>query len=504
MNTGTRWAVSCVAAVVAVVHVAVAGQYDAFRNELYFIICGRHPAFGYVDQPPFVPLLAALTQLGGIHVWLLRLPAVLAAVALVPLTVAFAQLLGASTRGAWLAAVASASAPLVTAMTATLTTSTFEPLDFTAVAYLVTRAVTRAEHRALWWAGAVAGVAFETKYGILLWAFGLALGVVLTSQRRIFHARDLWFGVGIAALLAAPNLAWQAAQGFPFLELVHNDNTGNFTGTPLVFWIDQIFSVNFLLAPLWITAIIAPFAMARLAPYKFLSIAFVVAAALIMVTHGKSYYLAGGYPTMFALGAAACTGLWRSFVAAWAVLAAANGASAMPLVLPVLPPSRLQQMLDHMPIRPRPLERAGIGAPLMQVFSDEFGWRDLAADVGAIYRGLAPADRAKAAIFASNYGDAAAIDFYGSGLPPALSGNNQYYLWGPRGYDGSIVIAVNVDPESWSGLCDSSRIVARFGASSYVMPYEHERPIVLCRGMHPPLPVAWPRFKHYGVENIGM
>lgn len=504
MSRGTKWAAWSVAAVVAALHFAVAGQYDAFRNELYFIICGRHPAFGYVDQPPFVPLLAALTQAGGIHVWLLRLPAVIAAIALVPLTVAFARLLGASTRGAWLAAVAAASAPLVTAMTATLTTSTFEPLDFTAVAYLVARAVIRAEQRAFWWAGAVAGLAFETKYGILLWAFGLAVGVLLTSHRQIFRSRDLWIGVGIAVLLAAPNVAWQAAQGFPFLELVRNDNSGNFIGTPLVFFIGQIFLVSPLLAPLWITAIIAPFVTSRLAPFRFLSIAFVVTAALILITHGKAYYLAGGYPTMFALGAAACTGLWRWFVALWAVLAAANGAAALPYVLPVMSPPKLEQLLNRMGNRPPPLERAGIGAPLMQVFSDEFGWRDLAADVGAVYRGLPPADQARAAIFTSNYGDASAIDFYGSGLPPALSGNNQYYLWGPRGYDGSVVIAVNVDVKVWSAMCDSARVVARFGTSPYVMPYEHERPIVLCRGMHPPLPAMWPQFKHYGVENIGM
>jgi hypothetical protein len=285
---------------------------------------------------------------------------------------------------------------------------------------------------------------------------------------------------------------------------VHNDNSGNFIGTPLVFLIGQIFLVSPLLAPLWVTALIAPFVTSRLAPFRFLSIAFVITAVLILVTHGKAYYLAGGYPTMFALGAAACTGLWRWFVALWAVLAAANGAAALPYVLPVMSPPRLQQMLNRMGNRPPPLERAGIGAPLMQVFSDEFGWRDLAADVGDVYRGLSPADQAKAAIFASNYGEAAAIDFYGDGLPPALSGNNQYYLWGPRGYDGSVVIAVNVDPQAWSALCDSARVVARFGTSPYAMPYEHDRPIVVCRGMHPPLPIVWPQFKHYGVENIGM
>jgi len=503
VNKGALWAAWSVAAIVAIVHFAVATQYGAFRNELYFIICGRHPAFGYVDQPPLVPLLAALTQFGGVNLWLLRLPAVLAAVFLVPITVFFAQLLGATTRGAWLAAVAAASATLVTAMMATLNTSTFEAIAFTAIAYFFTRALLFAETRAFWWAGAIAGVAFEAKYGAFFWTLWLALGLALAGPRMAFRSRDFWIGALIFVLLALPNVIWQAIHGFPFLELVHNDNAGNFTGTPLYFTIDQILSANMVLAPLWIAAIVAPFVSARLAPFRFLSIAFVAMAVFILITHGKSYYLAGAYPTMFALGAAACTRVPRWLAAVWALLIAANGALSLPLVLPVLPPDRLKTMMDNMHPRPRPVEAAGIGAPLMQMLSDEFGWPELARDVENAYHALPPADRAKAAIFASNYGEAAAIDFYGTGLPPALSGNNNYYLWGTRGYDGSVVLAVNADPAQWSRICDSARVVGTFGTSPYAMPYERDRPIVLCRGMHPPLPQLWPVFKHYGIENLG-
>jgi hypothetical protein len=503
VNKGALWAAWGVAAVVAFIHFAVATQYGAFRNELYFIICGRHPAFGYVDQPPLVPLLAALTQAAGINLWLLRLPAILAAIFLVPITVFFAQLLGATTRGAWLAAVAAASATLITAMTATLSTSTFEPIAFTAVAYFFVRAVALGEPRAFWWAGAIAGIAFEAKYGAFFWTLWLALGLALAGPRAALRSRDFWIGALIFVVIALPNVFWQARNGFPFLELVRNDNAGNFTGTPLYFTIDQILSVNMVIAPLWITAIVAPFASRRLAEFRFLSIAFVAMAAFILVTHGKSYYLAGAYPTMFALGAAACTRVPRWLVALWAVLIAANGALSLPLVLPVLPPHRLQVMMDSMHPRPRPVEAAGVGAPLMQMLSDEFGWRELAQDVENAYAALPPADRAKAAIFASNYGEAAAIDFYGTGLPPALSGNNNYYLWGPRGYDGSVVLAVNADLATWSRICDSARVVGTFGTSPYAMPYERNRPIILCRGMHPPLPQLWPVFKHYGIENLG-
>lgn len=332
---GMRWAAWGVAGVVAIVHLLTAGRYGLFVNELYFIVCGRHPSFGYVDQPPLVPLIAAATQFGGTHVWLLRLPAVLAATLLVPLTVDFAQLLGASTRGAWLAAIAAACAPMLTAMTATLTTSTFEPLAWTALAYCVTRAVLRGEATFWWLAGAVAGLAFEVRYGVLLWIIALAIGIALTKQRPVFRTRALWIGVGIGALIALPNALWQILHGLPFLEVVRNDSAGNLTGTPLVFTIDQVFSLNFMLAPLWVAGIVAPFASPGFARFRFLAIAFVVSAVLVFATHGKSYYLAGAYPTMFALGAAGCTALPVVVVAIWVALAAANGALALPLVLPV-------------------------------------------------------------------------------------------------------------------------------------------------------------------------
>lgn len=503
MNRGGRWAAWSVAVVVALVHLAAADRYGAFRNELYFIVCGRHPALGYVDQPPLVPLLAAITQFAGTHVWALRLPAVIAAVLLIPVTVSLAQLLGASTRAAWLCAVAAATSPLLVAMTAALSTSTFEPLDFTLIAYLVTRAIVRDDPRSFWWAGVVAGLAFEAKYGVIMWAVGLVVGLVLAGPRSVLRSRDLWIGLTIAVVIALPNVVWQLVHGLPFLELVRDDNAGNLTGTPAAFIFDQIFSVNVVLAPLWLTGIIAPFAMKRLSTARFLAIAFVVTAAIVMTTHGKNYYLAGAYPTMFAAGAAAFSAAPRIAIALWSLLATANAVLALPLVLPVMPPEGLKRMMDRMAFRPPPIERACIGAPIMCQLADEFGWPDLAQRVERVYDALPPDERAKAAILTSNYGEAAAIDVFGRDLPPALSGNNQYYLWGPRGYDGSAAIIVNTDAAKWSKLCDSARAVATFGESPYSMPYERGRQIVLCTGMHPSLADLWPRLKHYGVENLG-
>jgi len=115
--------------------------------------------------------------------------------------------------------------------------------------------------------------------------------------------------------------------------------------------------------------------------------------------------------------------------------------------------------------------------------------------VAAVYKSLPPDDRSRAAILALDYGEAAAIDVYGraDGLPPAISGQLQYYLWGTRGYDGSVILQINGDPDRLAGACEKSEVVAQFGAP-FTMPYENG-PIIVCHGLRAPLEQVWYRFK---------
>jgi 4-amino-4-deoxy-L-arabinose transferase-like glycosyltransferase len=220
-----------VAVLVAMVHAATADGYDA-RNELYFLVCGWHPDFGYVDQPPLVPLIAAATQVFGVNIWMLRLPATIAAVGLVLLCAAFARLLGGESRAAAFAAIAAGIAPGLAGLTSHLTTSTFEPIAWTGAAFLLTRAVLHDRRSDLIWIGVVTGAAMQAKWGIAAWLVALAAGVVVTPARRILLWWQLWLGIAIAAVLFAPNLIWQWLHGWPFFEVIlpHLDSQKNFTG----------------------------------------------------------------------------------------------------------------------------------------------------------------------------------------------------------------------------------------------------------------------------------
>jgi 4-amino-4-deoxy-L-arabinose transferase-like glycosyltransferase len=493
-------AVWITAFLVAIVHAATAGRYDAQRNELYFLACGWHPDFGYVDQPPLVPLIAAATQVFGISTWMLRLPATIAAVALVFLAAAFARLLGGGARAAAFAAIAAGIAPGLAGLTSHLTTSTFEPLAWTGAACLLTRAVLQERRSDLIWTGVVAGLAMEAKWGIAVWLVALGIGVVATSARRILSWWQLWCGVAISALLFAPNLIWQWSHGWPFFEVIlpHLDSQKNFTGALWLFEWRQALSMNVILAPLCVAGAVGPFIDRRLASARFLSIGFVLTTAFYFLQRGTNYYLFPVYPTMFVVGAVFCEGLNAWITRGWIAAALAVSAIMAPVVLPILPPETLQRYMEAMHIRPAPIEAAGVGAPLTQSLSDEFGWRELEAKVANVFRALSPDEQKRVAIIAGNYGQAAAIDVYGKadGLPPALSGHNQYWLWGPRGYDGSLAIHVGGDPERWKRGCGSLDIVDRTD-NAFAMPYETNRPIFICRGLRVPITELWERFKRY-------
>jgi hypothetical protein len=502
--------VLAIAAAIVVAHVvaSVAGPYGYFRDELYFIDCGRHPAFGYVDQPPIAPMLAAASQLFGrtLGLGVIRAFPALAHGATAIVTAALAALVAAqveaSTRVARVLGAASvALAPMYLGLHSTLNTTCFEPLAWTFIAYAAARAVLTGERRWLVWLGVATGVALEAKYAVPFFLAPLLLGLAVGPSRGILVTREAALGAAAAVVLALPSLVWQVAHGLPFRELLHAASHGKNTVVPPVsFLVNQVMVMNPVLAPLWLGGVGWALVARTLVRVRFLAVAFVGVLLEMMLMHGKDYYVAPAYGVAFALGAAGAARLVRSraVLAAYFVLAAGITVVALPTSMPVLAPEPLSRFVVATHTQPQAQENNQKGAVLPQLVADMLGWKELEARVADVWRALPPEERAHTAIIAGNYGEAGAIDLYGpdDGLPRALSGHNQYYLWGPGAEDPQVVLRVNGNPENWRGECDELTIPARFGGD-YVMPYERDRPILLCRGMKRSLRAIWSDFKHY-------
>jgi 4-amino-4-deoxy-L-arabinose transferase-like glycosyltransferase len=485
-------------ALTAVLHLAVANRYDVFRDELYFIVCGRHPQFGYADQPPLIPLLnAALYGLGG-QTWILRLPDVFAAAALVWLVVAFVRTLGGGDRAAWIGGAVAALAPMLMGLTATVNTTVFEPLAWTFVAYALVRAALHDDRRSLIWAGVVSGLAMEAKYALPIWLVGLAVGLALTPERRLLRVRELWLGVAIAVVIALPSVLWQAANGWPFAAIVHAAGGKNADVPAFLFTINQIFVFNPFFAPVWLAGLIAPFLSRDFARLRFIPIAYAIIAVAIYLGHGKDYYLAPAYPSLIAIGAVAIALAIRSVLmtSGYGALAIAFSAMLAPLALPLLPVDQIAPYMQALHLAPRAQEKGDVGTRLPQSFADQLGWHDFVREVAAAWDKIPAPERPRTSILVDNYGEAGALEIYGPayGLPPPLSGHNQYGFWGLRGQHPQNVLRVHRETDEAAGHCNHPRILGTT-SSAYGMAYENGKAILYCPNAHPPLDVTFPSFR---------
>jgi 4-amino-4-deoxy-L-arabinose transferase-like glycosyltransferase len=482
-------------------HALAWDRYGIFRDELYFIACGERLAFGYVDQPPGIPAVAALAHaLAGTSVPGLRLAAWLASAGTVWLGARLAARLGGGGFAVALAALALVASPVLRALGHLLTMNAFEALLVVALAHeLQALAAGTAAPRRWLAAGALAGGAVLFKYSAAMLAVALLLALLATPARRALRTRWALAGAALGLALVLPNLVWQAGHGYPFLELVRNGqlhknapfSAAGFAGALLL-------EGGPVGALVWTTGLgwllVAPAAR----PHRFLGLGAGLYLAALLATRGKAYYFATALPVLLAAGAVALERAVRPGVAR----AAAAGALALqlallPLAIPLLSEAALVRYLGALAFRPPALERDRQGA-LPQVFADMHGWERLAAAVERAYRGLPERERRTAVVFGQNYGQAAAVDVLAAGrAPPAVSGHNQYFLWGVPAGRGDPAIVIGDAGEDCGRAFREQVLVERLPPDPWTRPAEDERSIWVCRGATTSIEALWPRLKHY-------
>lgn len=433
------------AAIPFFLHILAFNRYGFFRDELYFIVCGRHPAFGYVDQPPLAPFLAAASQAGGLSLWLLRIIPALFQVGAVAGACALARLLGGGRTAQVFTGLCAGLSPLLLTMAGLLETTSLEPFFWTLVTYAMLRATLRTEPRWFIVAGIAAGVALEGKYTIAFLLAGLTAGLAIAGPRTAFARRQFWVGAAAAIAIISPNLFWQSAHGWPMWEVLRNDAVDkNVVLEPAAWMVQQIVVYGPLMAPVWAAGIVALVYWRRT---RFVGIAVLMIYAAFFALHARDYYLAGLYPVLFAAGGVALERVLRITAVryTYATLLVAASVVVAPIALPLLDEktfiayrSSAEAMLAERPEQESP-ERFAVSV-LPQHFADMHGWGTIVDRVTEVERTLSPADRARAAIFTRNFGEAAAIDVLGDGRLPVISGHNNYYLWGPRGEHAVFII----------------------------------------------------------------
>jgi hypothetical protein len=484
-------AIALIAGAAIMLELAVAGRYGYTRDELYFIACGHHLSFGYVDQPALVPLLARLSQvLFGTSLLALRIIPALCLGTIVTLTAAISRHFGAGRTGQVLAGLAAATSGEYLAAAHVLTTTFFDYTCWAITLYLVARLVVSEDVR--WWAaiGLSVGVGLDAKWNIGFLVVGLCAGFVLTPARRLM--RSTWFvgGVVIALAVGSPDFIWQALHGWPNFP-VFDALQGAAGHNRAIFWPWQIAYTGIALVPLWIAGLVWCFrsqASHHLRPLAWAA-AFVFLATF--AAGGKPYYAGGVFVVLFAAGSVRLEEILGSFrpgqhvrrrVGMVTAAMVVSGTLMLPLAIPVLPASSFEatamRTLDYP--------------------ADDVNWPALIGLVSHEYHSLPASKRPVTALLAGAYSQAAAIDLYGSrlGLPTAYSGQNSFWLWGPPPAADRSALTVGLPASLLRREFTSVRVVAWLDNVGIGFSGGRE-PIILVSGMRSSWVRAWPAFRDY-------
>jgi len=479
-----------IAAGFVALELALSGRYGFMQDELYFIEAGRHLAFGYVDQPPLTPLIDRLTDVLGVTPTAVRLVPALAGGAVVVLAARFAALFGAGRLGRVLAALLTACTPTLLSSDHLGNTTPLDLLTWSVVGLCVTVALLRDRPR--WWlgGGVAAGIGLENDNLMLLLLVCLALGILASQYRPVLRTPWPWLGAGIAAVLWAPNVVWQATHGWPQLSMasaLHHQNStaANYIGGLPA----QLLAVGPLAVPFGVAGFVM---LWRRPELRFLAIASTLIVAYVLAwIPGKGYYSFGIAPELLAAGSVA-TERWiararRPRLRTAAVVAAplVGMLVLMPLYLPIVPVTDVHSL----PSSAQHLSNVG----------DTIGWQQLVSAVAAQDAALTRAGKPPTSIFTGAYGEAGALDALGSGyrLPPVLSGDNAYWMWGPGQASDRTVLVVDA-----LGLLRphfaSCQVLTTFNPPYHVQNDWTDLQIGVCTGPSAGWPELWPHLKHYG------
>lgn len=485
-------------------HFATNRNYGYFRDEMYYLACGEHLDWGYVDQSPLIGLVAYVTRaLLGDSLFAVRFFPAIAGAALVFTTGLIVRELGGRRFAILLACLCVIISPSYLYLHTVLTMNAFEPLFWTLGAYLLILIIKRDKPELWLLFGAVAGIGVMNKHTTLFYGAGIVAGLLLTPARRYFKGKWLWLGGLVALVIILPNIIWQIRHDWATIEVLRNaDKNQNLPFSLWEFVKGQIMMAHPLSVPVWLAGLFYYLFSKEGRPYRALGWTYVAMFVLFVVLRAKVYYFAPIYPVLLAPGAVWLEDFIRKMSLNWlrpvAVgLLVLGGAVTAPLTLPLLPVETYIRYAGALGFEGVKTENLKMGK-LPQHYADMFGWEEMVATVAQVYHSLPPEERAGCAVFARNFGEAGAIDLFGAkyGLPKAIGKHQNYFLWGPRDYTGDVMITVG------EKLGDVKKVYAEVQQAAiftneYAMPHENNLPVFICRRPRAPLKEIWPEVKCY-------
>jgi hypothetical protein len=454
MNKKSFWVLAISLAIFKLlVHLCTGSNYELHRDEMLYFSMGSHLSWGFASTPPFISFLAFIVKsIFGYHEFAVKLFPALFGALIVILIALFIKEIGGSKSGIFFGCFAYIVSTAMLRSSSLFMPVIFELFFWTLFLYFVLKLINRQDTRYWIWIGISFGLAFLNKYSILVLGFSTLLAILISENRKLLFSKYLIFGSLLGLLIILPNLIWQIQHNLAVVihmrelyktQLVHV--------SVLTFILEQIM-MNYPALLIWLAGLIMLLSVKAERKYKVFAHIFLFVLLLFLILKGKPYYSLGVYVMMFAFGGYCMekylTGSRKWIKHTLIIFAIVSAVITLPFGLPVLPQKQMEKFCTFFStyITSEPMRgEANIFYPLPQDYMDMTGWKETADLVFQAYNKLDDIQKKSCVIFANNYGQASAIEFYGEQyhLPPVVCLNDSYIFWAPDSLTASNTIVTD-------------------------------------------------------------
>lgn len=463
-------------------------EYGYFRDELYYIALSHHLDWGYIDVPPLLPFcIAFLRYTIGDSLFAIHLFSATTGVLILIIAWMMVKKMGGKLFSQVLALVCITLAPCYIGMESMCCYDCLNKLFWALALYFLVVLLVSANKKQWIYFGIAAGLGLMSKFDMLWLGAGIAIALVLTSQRKYFLTWQFWLGGIIVLLVVSPYLIWIATHEFLTVEYFINYSSQTQPITIFERIKEQAWALNPLTFPIWGMGLYYFLFNKTGKKFRLLGVAYIAVMFLCILLHTKFYLSLPYYVVLFAGGALFFeSGIVKSswLKITYISLIIVFGILSAPFVRPILPMPIFIKYSDFLGVTHGQTERNVTSIIVPQHFADRFGWEEMAAEFGRICNSLSDEERKNAVIVVGNYGEAGAIDFYRDkyNLPPVICGHLQYYLWKPKDLSEKTVV-ISLERDGVNGPKKVLNDVKQVGMThcEYAIYYENDVPICLSK-----------------------
>ena len=460
------------------IHAIANSNYGFHRDELLHLSASEHLDWGFMEFPPLIAFIGKLSYLFfDYSLWGVRLFPTLAGIGIVVLCCLIVKELGGKSKAILLSGIC-----VLAFLPFYRNHTLFQPVAFDQLFwalgfYFLIKFINSESKKYLVFLGITLGIGLLNKYTILVWAFGLFIGLFFYKRGELYRNKWLYIAAFISLLIFLPNIFWQIQHDFPIVRHLQELNASQ---------LDEINRFDFVLQQLYFpfTLIISLFGLTALLvkkdlkKFKAIGVATIVIFCTMWLLKSKAYYVFAIYPVLFASGAVVIENLLKNkktiFMYIIAAIVFITAIPFIPELTPILPIEKYIEYTDKEEVNGR-IELTGD-------YADMFGWEEQVKLVDSVYQSLSEKEKSNTVLWAENYGEAGALKILGKkyDLPNPISRHGSFWFWGYQNKNAAVWISIGNEKELVEYVFEEIELV-KVIKHPYAIDEENGIPLYICR-----------------------